>query len=98
LDNVVYFELIRRGGKVFVGENNDKEVDFVVQKPNNKKEYYQVAFTVNDEKTLKREISSFNNIKDNYPMFLLTLDFDNTNTNGIQKLNVVDWLLNEDDI
>jgi hypothetical protein len=94
----VYFELIRRGGKVFVGENNDKEVDFVVQKPNNKKEYYQVAFTVNDEKTLKREISSFNNIKDNYPMFLLTLDFDNTNTNGIQKLNVVDWLLNEDDI
>lgn len=98
MDNVVYFELIRRGGKVFVGENNDKEVDFVVQKPNNKKEYYQVAFTVNDEKTLKREISSFNNIKDNYPMFLLTLDFDNTNTNGIQKLNVVDWLLNEDDI
>ncbi len=94
----MYFELIRRGGKVFVGENNDKEVDFVVQKPNNKKEYYQVAFTVNDEKTLKREISSFNNIKDNYPMFLLTLDFDNTNTNGIQKLNVVDWLLNEDDI
>jgi hypothetical protein len=94
----VYFELIRRGGKVFVGENNDKEVDFVVQKPNNKKEYYQAAFTVNDEKTLKREISSFNNIKDNYPMFLLTLDFDNTNTNGIQKLNVVDWLLNEDDI
>ncbi len=40
-----------------------------------------------------REISAFKNIKDNYPKFLLTLDFDNTNIEGIQKLNVVDWLI-----
>lgn len=93
LENVVYFELFRRGGKVYVGKHNDKEIDFVVQKPNNEREYYQVAFTVNDEKTFMREISAFKNIKDNYPKFLLTLDFDNTNINGIQKLNVVDWLL-----
>lgn len=93
LENVVYFELLRRGGKVYVGKNNDKEIDFVVQKPNNEREYYQVAYTVNDEKTFKREISAFRNIKDNYPKYLLTLDFDNTNIEGIQKLNVVDWLL-----
>lgn len=98
LENVVYFELLRRGGKVFVGKNNDKEIDFVVQNPNNKREYYQVAFTVNDEKTLKREISAFSNIKDNYPKFLLTLDFDNTNIDGIQKLNVIDWSLNIEEI
>jgi hypothetical protein len=64
-----------------------------VQKPNNEREYYQVAFTVNDEKTIKREISAFGTIKDNYPKYLLTLDFDNTSIEGIQKLNVVDWLL-----
>jgi predicted AAA+ superfamily ATPase len=93
LENVVYFELYRRGGKVYAGKHNDKEIDFVVQKPNNEREYYQVAFTVNDEKTFKREISVFKNIKDNYPKYLLTLDFDNTNIDGIQKLNVVDWLL-----
>ncbi|MBS3998943.1 MAG: ATP-binding protein [Desulfobulbaceae bacterium] len=93
LENVVYFELFRRGGKVYVGKHNDKEIDFVVQKPNNEREYYQVAFTVNDEKTFMREISAFKNIKDNYPKYLLTLDFDNTNIDGIQKLNVVDWLL-----
>jgi len=93
LENVVYFELLRRGGKVYAGKNNDKEIDFVVQKPNNEREYYQVAYTVNDEKTYKREISSFNNIKDNYPKYLLTLDFDHTNIDGIQKLNVIDWLL-----
>ena len=94
LENVVYFELLRRGGKVYVGKNNDKEIDFVVQKPNNERSYYQVAFTVNDEKTFEREISAFRNIRDNYPKFLLTLDFDTTNIEGIQKINVIDWLLN----
>jgi len=93
LENVVYFELLRRGGKVYAGKNNDKEIDFVVQKSNNEREYYQVAFTVNDEKTYRREISAFGNIKDNYPKYLLTLDFDNTSIDGIQKLNVIDWLL-----
>lgn len=93
LENTVYFELLRRGGKVYVGKHNDREIDFVVQKANNEREYYQVAFTVNDEKTFNREISAFDKIKDNYPKFLLTLDFDNTSINGIQKINVIDWLL-----
>jgi len=93
LENVVYFELFRRGGKIYVGKNNDKEIDFVVQKPNNEREYYQVAYTINDEKTFKREISAFKSIKDNYPKYLLTLDFDNTSIDGIQKINVIDWLL-----
>lgn len=93
LENVVYFELIRRGGKVYVGKINDKEIDFVVQKTNNERAYYQVAFTVNDEKTFTREISSLKNIKDNYPKYLLTLDFDNTGIDGIQKVNIIDWLL-----
>lgn len=93
LENIVYFELFRRGGKVYVGKYNDREIDFVVQKANNEREYYQVAFTVNDEKTLKREISAFDRIKDNYPKFLLTLDYDNTSINGIRRINVIDWLL-----
>lgn len=93
LENIVYFELLRRGGKVYVGKHNDREIDFVVQKANNEREYYQVAFTVNDEKTYNREVSAFDKIKDNYPKFLLTLDFDNTSINGIQKTNVIDWLL-----
>ena len=93
LENIVYFELFRRGGKVYVGKHNDREIDFVVQKANNEREYYQVAFTVNDEKTFKREISAFDRIKDNYPKFLLTLDYDNTSIDGMQKINVIDWLL-----
>ena len=93
LENVVYLELLRRGGKVFVGKNNDKEVDFIVQKANNERAYYQVAYTVNDEKTFEREVSSFRTIRDNYPKYLLTLDFDNVVIEGIQKINLIDWLL-----
>ena len=93
LENVVFFELLRRGGKVYAGKNVDKEIDFVVQKPNDEREYYQVAFTISDEKTYQREISAFRNIRDNYPKYLLTMDFDNANIEGIQKINVIDWLL-----
>ncbi len=95
LENVVFFELLRRGGKIYVGKNRDKEIDFIVEKPNNQREYYQVAFSVNDEKTYQREISAFDNIRDNYPKYLLTFDFENTNINGINKMNVIDWLLKE---
>ncbi len=58
------------------------------------KEYYQVAYTVNDEKTLNREISSLKMFRDAYPKYLLTMDFDNSNIDGIHKINVIDWLLN----
>lgn len=93
LENVVYFELLRRGGEVFAGQTDSGEVDFVVMKPNGGREYYQVAYTANDEKTLKRELSSLTKIRDSYPKYLLTTDFDTANYGGIQKLNVIDWLL-----
>lgn len=93
LENVVFLELLRRGGKVYVGKYADKEVDFIVQKPHNEREYYQVALTVNDENTFQREISALRRIKDNYPKYLLSLDYDNANIDGIRKLNVIDWLL-----
>ncbi len=95
LENVVFFELLRRGGEVFAGRSQNGKVDFVVQKPGNVTEYYQVAYSANDEKTLLRELSSLKEIRDSHPKILLTMDFDNTNIDGIQKLNVVDWLLKD---
>jgi len=93
LENVVFLELLRRGGEVFTGKNKDKEIDFMVQKSNSDREYYQVAYTVSNEQTLNREIQAFKNIGDNYPKYLLTLDFDNSSINGIMKINIIDWLL-----
>lgn len=93
LENVVYFELLRRGGTVYAGRTEHGEVDFVVQQPDGTRAYYQVAYTANDEKTLKRELSSLRNIRDSYPKYLLTLDYDVSNIDGIQRLNVIDWML-----
>lgn len=92
LENIIYFELLRRGGLVYTGSFNGKEIDFVVQKPNNQREYYQVAFTVSDKKTLMREISALQQIRDNYPKYLLTMDPDQGQIEGIIKLNIIDWL------
>ncbi len=85
---------IRRGGEVYAGKSDTGEVDFVVKQPNGQMAYYQVAFTVSDEKTLQRELASLVRIRDAYPKYLLTLDFDTTVIQGVQKVNVVDWLLN----
>lgn len=95
LENIVYLELLRRGYEVYVGEIEDGEVDFVVNGENGT-EYYQVAATTLDEATLARELAPFKKITDNYPKYLLTLDelFGSANYNGIQKKNVLEWLLN----
>ena len=95
LENVVYFELLRRGGTVYAGRTNNGEVDFVVQHYDGTRSYYQVAYTANDEKTLKRELSSLRNIRDSHPKYLLTLDYDTSNIDGIQRVNVIDWLLKQ---
>ena len=93
LENVVYLELLRRGGKVHVGKIGGLEVDFVVEKPTGM-EYYQVAASVRDPSTLERELAPFGKIRDHHPKFLLTLDEDpSDNIDGIRKLYAPEWLL-----
>ncbi|MDR2999683.1 MAG: ATP-binding protein [Fibromonadaceae bacterium] len=93
LENVVYFELLRRGGKIWTGKSQDSEIDFVVQKPMGEIEYYQVAYTAKDESTLARELSPLKKIKDNYRKFLLTTDEFEFNNDGIELLNIERWVL-----
>ena len=93
LENVVFLELLRRGGKVRIGKVDSLEVDFVVENSDGT-EYYQVAATVRDTETLRRELAPLQKIHDHYPKFLLTLDEDPSDDfDGIRKLNVLDWLL-----
>ena len=94
LENIIYLELIRRKGNVYVGQFDKNEIDFVVIN-SNEIEYYQVALTVLDENTLKRELDAFKNIKDNYPKYLITLDdvMVNTDYDGIKVVNALEWLL-----
>ena len=96
LENIIYLELIRRKGNVYVGQFDKNEIDFVIVN-SNEIEYYQVALTVLDENTLKRELDAFKNIKDNYPKYLITLDdvMVNTDYDGIKVVNALEWLLEE---
>ena len=97
LENVVYLELRRRFPEVYVGQlGGDHEVDFVAIKDGNPV-YYQVAQTTLDENVLQRELAPLRQIDDNYPKILLTLDevFGEMNYDGIQKTNVLKWMLDQ---
>jgi len=93
LENIIFIELIRRGYRVYVGKTDNAEIDFVALKGEDKC-YYQVALSVRDENTLKRELSPLQSLSDNYPKYLLTLDNDPVITyNGIKQIYAIDWLL-----
>ena len=93
LENVVFLELLRRGNKIWTGSDRNSEVDFVCKTPTGDMEYYQVAWQMTDEKTIEREFSALEKIKDNYPKYLLTSDGFTQDRNGIRHLNVFHWLL-----
>lgn len=95
LENIVFLELLRRQKKVYIGKMDNLEVDFVAIDENDLA-YYQVAATVRDEKTLKRELASLQQIKDQYPKYILTLDEDPTaDYDGIKRINALKWLMGE---
>lgn len=94
LENIVYLELVRRGYRVYVGHLQNGEIDFVAKKPH-RLEYYQVSYSVMEDTTLRRELSPLEQLDDNYPKYLLTMDVlhKTDNHNGIEQKNVLDWLL-----
>ncbi len=94
IENVVFLELLRRGDKVSIGKLAEKEIDFVAT-DNEGVTYYQVAASVLDEATLKRELEPLKRIPDHHPKIVLTLDEIGTGANfdGIRQINLVEWLL-----
>ena len=98
LENIVYLELLRRGYEVSVGKIDDVEVDFVARNQRGVR-YIQVASSVRDENTLRRELASLQKISDNYPKVILTLDEDpEADYEGIRRLNALEWLLGKTDL
>ncbi len=92
LENIVFFELLRRGYKVNIGKNGDTEVDFVAQKQR-VLHYYQVTADMTNADTFEREIRPLKSIKDNYEKVILTLDHLTTGDyEGIKVVHLLDWL------
>lgn len=95
LENVVFLELMRRHSKVYIGKIDKLEVDFIAT-DGQEVSYYQVCATMRDETTRNRELKPLQDIGDNYPKTVLTLDPDPvTFYNGIKQQNAIDWLLSK---
>lgn len=93
LENIIFFELLRRGYKVYIGKVGSTEVDFVAKK-NEKVHYFQVTASMTEESTFDREIRPLRSINDNYRKTILTLDrLTIGDYEGIEVVNAVDWLL-----
>lgn len=92
IENVVYFELLRRGYRVTIGKYGNTEVDFVAEKQG-AIEYFQVTANMSAQETFEREMRPLQNIRDNYAKTVLTLDrLSLGNYDGIIVMNVLDWL------
>ena len=94
LENIVYMEMLSRGYQIMVGKREDKEIDFICTK-NKEKKYIQVAYLLADEKTIEREFSVFDKIKDNYQKLVLSLDDFDFSRNGIEHHNLIEYLMGE---
>ena len=94
LENIVYNELIYRGYDVKVGALEKGEIDFIALK-NGNKEYYQVCYYLSDDKIIDREFNVYNNIQDNYPKYVISMDKLDMSQNGIIHKNIIDWLLED---
>lgn len=95
LENVVYFELLRRGYDVAVGKIGNSEIDFIA-KDADKKVYIQVTESMTSEEVRKRELAPLQKIRDNYEKIVLTLEPGlETTYEGIRSVQLLDWLLSE---
>ncbi|UTY40387.1 ATP-binding protein [Allocoprobacillus halotolerans] len=93
LENVVYFELLRRGYDVAIGKVDQLEIDFIATKADDKL-YVQVTESMMSEDVRKRELTPLEKINDNYEKIILSLDdIEVISYNGIKSYNIMDWLI-----
>lgn len=95
LENIVYMELLRRGYSVTIGRVGDKEIDFVCTRQADKI-YIQVTYLLASDETISREFGVYDNIRDNYPKYVVSLDEFDMSRNGIKHQNIRDFLLLEE--
>lgn len=94
LENIVFLELLRRGGQVWVGKTKEgKEVDFVVKNSKGETEYFQVTESMSDKNIQIRELTPLKSIDDNHFKYVISTDIGSFNYDGIKQINIIDWLL-----
>lgn len=95
LENIIFFELMRRGYDVAIGKIDSQEVDFIATKTDEKK-YIQVTETMNAPETRERELAPLRKIRDSYEKIVIALECDLTQTqDGIKIIRALDFLLGD---
>ncbi len=95
IENVVYFELLRRGYDVSIGKVDNAEVDFIATKADDKI-YVQVTESMTSEDVRKRELAPLQKISDNYEKIVLSMNPGmDTSYEGIKSINLIEWLITE---
>lgn len=93
LENIVYLELLHRGYDVSIGKLNDRAVDFIADR-HNERVYIQACLTLESAETQEREFSVLEQVKDNHPKLVVSLDeYQQLSRSGIQHQNLRTWLL-----
>lgn len=94
LENIVFLELLRRGGQVWIGRTKDgKEIDFVIKNSKGETEYFQVTESMSDKNTQIRELTPLKSIDDNHLKCVISTDIGSFDYDGIKQVNIIDWLL-----
>ena len=94
LENIVFFELIRRGYDVAIGKVDNLEIDFIATKKD-EKVYLQVTQSMVDENVKNRELHPLIKVNDNHEKIVLSLDAGTSNYEGIKIINIIDWLVSQ---
>ncbi|HIZ44650.1 MAG TPA: ATP-binding protein [Firmicutes bacterium] len=95
IENIVYFELFRRGYDIAIGKIGNQEVDFIATTADDKI-YIQVTESMQSEDVRKRELAPLRKIRDNYKKIILSLEPGlDASYDGIESLNLIDWLLDD---
>ena len=93
LENIVFFELLRRGYDVAIGKIDNSEIDFIATNAN-EKIYFQVTETMMSEDVRRRELTPLQKVRENYEKIVLSLDPGlETSYGGIKSKNLIDWLI-----
>lgn len=94
IENVVYQHLVRLGYRVYVGQLQAGEIDFVCTKPNGQRIYVQASYIIADDTTREREFGNLRCIKDNYPKYVISMTplLTRNDDNGITHLHLRKFL------
>ncbi len=92
IENVVYNELLIRGYEVYIGKTRNGEIDFIATN-DKEKLYFQIAYLLDQPKTLDREFGAYKDVKDDCSKYVLSLDKTDFSRDGIIHKNIIDWLL-----